>query len=277
MQHSSLLHLPDELLIQICSLLDVLSIFAIADSCSLGRNRLLSMRSIWRHIAFDPNQKDLHAIYATLRRFRDDNTLNHLRPLVESVYMDSFDDPMISPIVMLVKFPSLQHISATNRRYNTSIESDTKVLQSFLKQRKILPGSLSLQSYHVYNPYMNEDRLLSRFQSTLSLLAKSGSVQLDIKECSHALVSQPVANNLDNETTGEDDVHLQTYCHRIISKYAKCLFCGEPEVFCYKCVEKCSNCGVRRLPPFVNALNVLEATNVSNNAADGEDMFSVFE
>jgi hypothetical protein len=281
MSSSPLLWLPDELLIQISSHLDILSIFALADSCSLGRHRLLSIRSIWQHITFDSDRKNLHSIYATLRRFRDDDALNHLKPIVESVSMDSFDDPMISPIVMLVKFPNLRHIRARNRRYTTSIESDAKVLQEFLNQGKITEHSLKLETYELYHPYMNEERMLRRFQTTLNALARSGSVELDIRQCSHTADPVPVLEDATNDTPPEDirPANLSLQCRRIICKSAKCWACGEPEVFCYQCVDKCAKCGLRRLPPFVNDIHVLEAagrpTDASNQTED--DMFSLFE
>jgi len=272
--------LPDELLILISSHLDILSIFALADSCSLARQRLLSIRSVWQHITFDPNHKNLHTIYATLRRFRDDDTLNHLKPVVESVSMDNFDDPMISPIVMLIKFPNLRHIRARNRRYTTSIESDAKVLQEFLNQGKIKRHSLNLESYELYHPYMNEERMLRRFQSTLNTLARTGSVELDIRQCLHVIDPLP---GVDDPTQPEEirPTTSPVLCRRIIRKAAKCWACGEPETFCYQCVEKCTNCGLRRLPPFVNDIHVLKAAGrpnaVDHKAQDEDDMFSVFE
>ncbi|KAG2180511.1 hypothetical protein INT44_003515 [Umbelopsis vinacea] len=277
---SPLICLPDELLIQICSDLDILTIFALADSGQIARRRLLSISSIWQKITFDPTRRNLHTIYATLRRFRDDNNLNHLRPIVESVTMDGFDDPMISPIVMLVKFPNLRHIAARNRRYTTSIETDTKVLHEFLNSGKISQHSLKLETYQLYHPYMIEERTLRRFQSTLNALAVSGSVELDIRQCSHISEPVPIIDDELDATADEGNRQAKSpvECRRIIRKGAKCWACGEPEEYCYQCIDKCANCGLRRLPPFVNDVHVLEAAGRPNNVNDNsEDMFSVFE
>jgi hypothetical protein len=277
---SPLIYLPDELLIQICSDLDILSIFALADSGSMARRRLLSIQSIWQKVTFDPNRRNLHTIYATLRRFRDDSNLNHLRPIVESVTMDGFDDPMISPIVMIVKFPNLRHIAARNRRYTTSVETDTKVLHEFLNSGKISQHSLKLETYQLYHPYMIEERTLRRFQSTLNALTLNASVELDIRQCSHIAEPVPIMDNDLDATADEDNRQVQSpvECRRIVRKGAKCWACGEPEEYCYQCVEKCANCGLRRLPPFVSDVHVLEAAGRPNNADDNsEDMFSVFE
>ncbi|KAH8554006.1 hypothetical protein BGW37DRAFT_421437 [Umbelopsis sp. PMI_123] len=194
--------------------------------------------------------------------------------------MDGFDDPMISPIVMIVKFPNLRHIGARNRRYTTSIDTDTKVLHEFLSNGKISKHSLKLESYQLYNPYMNEERTFRRFQSTLNALASNGSVELDIRQCSYITEPVPIMDDDLDATAVEDGRQIRSpvECRRIIRKGAKCWACGEPEEYCYKCVNKCSNCGLRRLPPFVNDIHVLEAAGRPSDANDNsEDMFSVFE
>ncbi|KAF9197617.1 hypothetical protein BGZ49_001860 [Haplosporangium sp. Z 27] len=172
-------------------------------------------------------------IYAVLRRFRKENRLVHY---VREIYMDSTDSPQFpSPLVMLIKFPHLQVLSSRYRRKQTSLTTDAHTLKDMLRNGDILPHSLELRRWDIFNPYMtkedvtgfkqildaisivggemssdqenNKDRdgetrqqKASNLESNLSKLSsrESSGVLLDIRMCPGPL---PVSSDIDG--TGE--------------------------------------------------------------------------
>jgi hypothetical protein len=64
--------------------LDICSLWNLLDSCTHCRYSLLASTRIWKRLVFLLDIHGLHAVYAALRRFRDDNG-HGLRQLVEEV------------------------------------------------------------------------------------------------------------------------------------------------------------------------------------------------
>ncbi|KAI8328794.1 hypothetical protein BC941DRAFT_406361 [Chlamydoabsidia padenii] len=241
-----LLQLPIELLESIAAELDICTLWNLLDTCTYSRYSLLASTKIWKRLVFDLDSHGLHAVYAALRRFRDDNG-HDLRRLVEKVVMDGTDDSMISPIVMLVKFPRLRILSAKHRRFNTNLETDTKILQELIKQGKITNGTLSLEQLMLYHYYMDNEPHLDAFQRTLDRLTNSQEVQLDIRRC-----YDPSLETLINTHLRLDPSSHGVGCLRIISRDALCWNCHVHLDRCWKCEPRCKGCKAKRLPPLAN-------------------------
>ncbi|KAI7867367.1 hypothetical protein BDF14DRAFT_1726473 [Spinellus fusiger] len=225
--------------------------------------------------------------------------------------MDGTDDSMFSPLIMLVKFPSLRRLSAKYRRFNTRLEADTKVLQEMLRQGTLQPGTFELESIEIYHPYMTHEPQLEVFQKTLQRLSRHSWVDVDIRKCGdlpeedsvdvdgtvalqRLLISSPdtaaPAANLQNQDhQGNSDISISSapVCQRIISTTARCWACRTPFKQCWMCVPICSGCHSRRLPPLVNIQRARrhqmshtphqKTTAVRQEVDLMEEEFSVFE
>ncbi|KAI8366739.1 uncharacterized protein BYT42DRAFT_587724 [Radiomyces spectabilis] len=257
--------LPFEIITDIVIRLDVCSTMNLMDTCRHFRYPMLASTYIWRRIVFDLQYGSLHAIYAALRRFRDSNGL---RFLVREINMDNTDDSMFSPIVMLVKFPNLRHLSVKNRRFNTNLEADTKVLQEMLKGGTLKPGSLRLQRLDIYHYYMDFEPHLAVFQKTLNRLSEDANVVLDIRKCGyqadgdmHGLQQRmgnlSLPNNNPDAAVPEDGQldrppRNDVGCQRIINIGMACWACDHVFVHCWICQPRCSGCHIKRIPPLAN-------------------------
>ncbi|KAI8068559.1 hypothetical protein BC940DRAFT_353130, partial [Gongronella butleri] len=191
-------------------------------------------------------EHDLHQVYATLRRFRDSNGHN-LRKLVKEICMDDMDDSMISPLVMLIKFPHLQHLSARQRRLNTNLEADSKILQEWIKGGLLVPGSLSLERLDLFHYNMASDEpFLELFEKTVNRISKN-SVTLDIKRCGYPKQHTSLPSETEDGLSQDDRL-----CKQIIDRFARCWACDAPQQYCWQCTIKCAGCGTNRLPPVAN-------------------------
>lgn len=231
--------------------------------------------------------------------------------------MDGNDDAMISPIIMLVKFPRLRHLSTRHRRFNTSLEVDSKMIQELLKNGTLQPHSLALESVNVYHHYMSTEPHLDTFQRTLNRLSRNKHVQLDIRECDRTPLHQRATTATTTTTTNtsipstttsntfdynsiiglEQQPHISALvdtfqsmnmksCSRIIAKDACCWSCGYSFDRCWQCVPVCGGCRKKRLPPLANAnmmqsqQHVISVTTTPpsiENDATLEDEFRFFE
>ncbi|ORZ11427.1 hypothetical protein BCR42DRAFT_99792 [Absidia repens] len=300
----SLIHLPAELLSSIASYLDVCSLWNLLDTCTWCRYSLLASPTIWKQLEFNLDSHGLHAVYAALRRFRDDNG-HGLRLRVEQISMNGTDDSMISPIVMMVKFPRMLRLSAKQRRFNTNLETDTKILQELIKRGSLQPGSLALRHLDIYHYYMDYEPHLDAYQRTLDRLCVD-KVELDIRRCyDPPSTLEDQMDELQLDTTNHNDNNQQQpqqqqqqqqqqpqpqqqYCTRIISKTERCWACHTLLTRCWHCVSHCTQCKTKRLPPLANAhqhkqqrleqqkLRLLE-TNMAMMDPDLKDEFSLFE
>ncbi|KAG0001573.1 hypothetical protein BGZ79_004453 [Entomortierella chlamydospora] len=119
-------------------------------------------------------------IYAVLRRFRKENGLvDHVREASSSIYMDSTDSLHFpSPLVMLIKFPHLQVLSSRYRRQQTNLITDMLTLKDMLRNGDILPHSLELRRWDLFNPYMIKGDVAG-FKQILDAIAIVGSEMLD--------------------------------------------------------------------------------------------------
>ncbi|KAI7878781.1 hypothetical protein K492DRAFT_208776 [Lichtheimia hyalospora FSU 10163] len=307
----SLTDIPIDVIATIASQLDVCSLWNLLDTCRYFRYNLLGYQSVWRRIVVDLDYCDLSSLYAALRRLRDSNGL---RTMVKEVIMDGNDDAMISPIIMLVKFPQLRHLSTRHRRFNTNLEVDSKMIQELLKNGTLKPHSLALESVNVYHHYMSTEPHLDTFQRTLNRLSRNQYVQLDIRECdrtplqqratattnsNHSTTTTTTSNNtIDyNSIIGlEQQPHISALvdsfqsinmksCSRIIAKDACCWACGYNFDRCWQCVPVCGGCRKKRFPPLANA-NMMQSQHINpatttspsiENDATLEDEFRFFE
>ncbi|CAO3588314.1 unnamed protein product [Absidia cylindrospora] len=278
MSSSSLIHLPAELLSSIASYLDICSLWNLLDTSTYCRYSLLASPTIWKQLEFNLDSHGLQAVYAALRRFRNDNG-HGLRLRVEQVNMNGTDDSMISPIVMLVKFPNMLRLSAKHRRFTTNLETDTKILQELIKRASLQPASLALRHLDIYHYYMEHEPHLDAYQRTLDRLCKD-KVELDIRRCYDAsMVDQMDQLQLESGPTTEQ------YCTRIISRTEQCYACQTLLTRCWHCVSHCTQCKTKRLPPLANAhqhkqrqqKRTLLETNMAIMDPDLKDQFSLFE
>lgn len=225
--------------------------------------------------------------------------------------MDDNDDPDFSPIIMLIKFPNLRKLSATNRKENTNLEVDIKLLQEMLKFNSVKPGSLPIEKINIYHYYMDYEPHLTSYQKTWNRLSMHPHVELDIKICGY-LPEDQRENELERElslleqriqrlqmqqqenngrqrhttTPGTDDNSSgELYrnidrCQRIMCVTAACWSCGYHFERCWKCVPVCGGCQIKRIPPMANdnqirLKNRRRALPKQQLVAD-EDDFSVF-
>ncbi|KAF9917070.1 hypothetical protein BX616_002008 [Lobosporangium transversale] len=107
-------------------------------------------------------------VYAVLRRFRKENGLVDF---VREINMDATDSPQFpSPLVMLVKFPHLEILSARYRRKQTSLATDTHTLKDMLRNGDFMPHSLKLRRWNVFHPYMTKEDVTG-FKQILDAIA----------------------------------------------------------------------------------------------------------
>ncbi|KAF9400446.1 hypothetical protein BGX21_004282 [Mortierella sp. AD011] len=164
-------------------------------------------------------------IYAVLRRFRKENGLvDHVREASNSIYMDSTDSPHFpSPLVMLIKFPHLQVLSSRYRRQQTSLITDMLTLKDMLRNGDILPHSLELRRWDLFNPYMIKGDVAG-FKQILDAIAIVGSGMLDQEkhrdrneETAHqSIPNSKMTNNHGKSLAGEPsgvqlDIRLCSY------------------------------------------------------------------
>ncbi|KAI9314812.1 hypothetical protein BX666DRAFT_1963800 [Dichotomocladium elegans] len=272
--HRSLTEIPIDVIATIAIRLDLCSLWNLLDTCSYLRYNLMPYRSIWRRIVVDLKYCDLSQFYAALRRLKDSNGL---RRLIQEVCMDGNDDSMISPLIMLVKFPNLKRLSARYRRFNTDLKVDTKLLQEMLKSGQLQPNSLPLERMDIYHYYMAHEPHLDVFSRTLDRLSFNDHVQLDIKECGRA------RSTTDELIDALDNLNLMA-CTRIVATDARCCVCGYNFVKCWLCESNCPGCRSKRLPPLVNdKMNQSGTSNPTNknpsttSRADSDDTLSLDE
>lgn len=219
--------------------------------------------------------------------------------------MDDNDDPDFSPIIMLIKFPHLRKLSATNRKENTNMEVDIKLLQEMLKFGSVKPGSLPIEKINIYHYYMDYEPHLASYQKTWNKLSIHPHVELDIKICGY-LPEDRKENELERELTlleqriqrlqtqengrirvrNPDETNSQQLyqnvdkCQRIMCVTAKCWSCGYHFDRCWKCVPVCGGCKVKRIPPMANdnqiRLKNRRRMTPKNQLVADEDDFSVF-
>ncbi|ORE19250.1 hypothetical protein BCV71DRAFT_263157 [Rhizopus microsporus] len=271
-----LLQLPFDVIADISQYLDLCSRTSLMDTCRHMRHLFLSSKYLWKRIVFDVNMNDLSRTYSSLRKLGDSNGL---RQLVQEVVMDDCDDPDLSPLIMLIKFPNLRVLSARNRKDTTNIEVDIKLLQEMLKFGHIKPKSLPIErtwnrlSIHPHVEldikicgYISEDEKENEIERDLSLLEQQ------IRRLQMQL------NN--GRPTPSEDVYTER-CQRIISVHASCWSCGYHFERCFRCVSVCNGCGLKRIPPMAND-NQLRLKQRQQRAAYrqpalvDEDEFSVF-
>ncbi|KAL0076180.1 hypothetical protein F4703DRAFT_1325384 [Phycomyces blakesleeanus] len=209
--------------------------------------------------------------------------------------MDSTDDSMFSPLVMLVKFPNLHRLYARNRRFNTKIKEDTKALLDMIKSGTIKLKTFELERIEIYHHYMTTEPYLEVFQRTIQRLSRHPSVYIDIRMCGDVSEQQGTQPKTQTQTqtqtqTLETDQLNPTQssppCQKIVSKVAKCWACDYHFKQCWMCAPFCGGCNSRRLPPMVNdqkkqqnLINqrLLQQTNALRQQDPVEDEFSVFE
>lgn len=219
--------------------------------------------------------------------------------------MDDNDDPDFSPIIMLIKFPHLRKLSATNRKENTNMEVDIKLLQEMLKFGSVKPGSLPIEKINIYHYYMDYEPHLVSYQKTWNKLSIHPHVELDIKICGY-LPEDRKENELERELTlleqriqrlqtqengrirvrNPDETNSQQLyqnvdkCQRIMCISAECWSCGYHFDRCWKCVPVCGGCKVKRIPPMANdnqiRLKNRRRMTPKNQLVADEDDFSVF-
>ncbi|RUS17844.1 hypothetical protein BC937DRAFT_89424 [Endogone sp. FLAS-F59071] len=175
--------IPHELVIDIFSHLDIVSVFSFLDSSRFHRRLLLSLRPVWTTIVLDPEVKmKVEEIYSTLRRLKYENGL---REVVERVIMDGVDDHFSpDPVVMIYKFPNLRYLSATSRRRTTSLMALTQMLRDTLEGGSIPAGSLALRVLRIHHDYMDNKERVEPLAAVLAKLAGE-RIELDIRECAH--------------------------------------------------------------------------------------------
>lgn len=220
--------------------------------------------------------------------------------------MDDNDDPDFSPIIMLIKFPQLRRLSARNRKENTNLEVDIKLLQEMLKFNSVKPGSLPIEKLNIYHYYMDYEPHLASYQKTWNKLSIHPHVELDVKICGY-LPEDQKENELERELSlleqriqrlqmqqqgshtrgnriaeGENnnDYIVVEKCQRIMCTTAQCWSCGYHFDRCWKCVPVCGGCKIKRIPPMAND-NQIRLKNRRRVQPKGqlvadEDDFSVF-
>ena len=211
--------------------------------------------------------------------------------------MDDNDDPDLSPIIMVIKFPNLKILSATNRKENTNLEVDIKLLQEMLKFNSVEPGSLPIEKINLYHYYMDYEPHLNAYQRTWNKLSMHKQVQLDIKICGYLPDDQMEEDELTRELSileqriqrlqmqqEENRVRNNTLqadkCQRIMCITAECWSCGHHFEHCWKCVPFCKGCKIKRIPPMANdnqiRLKSRRRITPKNQLVADEDDFSVF-
>lgn len=223
--------------------------------------------------------------------------------------MDGNDDPDFSPIIMLIKFPHLRKLSATNRKENTNLEVDIKLLQEMLKFDSVKPKSLPIEKISIYHYYMDYEPHLPTYQKTWNRLSIHPHVELDIKTCGYLpddqketelekelslleqriqrLQMQQQENGRHNRQQRNDlDQQNELYrnidkCQRIVCVSAQCWSCGFHFDRCWKCVPVCGGCKIKRIPPMANdnqiRLKDRRKVLLKNQLPADEDDFSVFD
>ncbi|KAI8096142.1 hypothetical protein BDF21DRAFT_354239 [Thamnidium elegans] len=297
-----LLRLPYDIITNVSQYLDLCSNTHLMDTCQQMRYFYLSSKYLWKRIVFDVNlYNDLHPIYSSLRKLDD---INGLRHHVTEVIMDDNDDPDFSPIIMLIKFPNLRKLSATNRKENTNLEVDIKLLQEMLKFDSVKPKSLPIEKISIYHYYMDYEPHLEAYQKTWNKLSIHPHVELDIKLCAYLpedqrenqlekelslleqriqriQVQQDNGRPRKNDSNENNDLYQNIdKCRRIMSVTAQCWSCGHHFDHCWKCVPVCEGCKIKRIPPMAND-NQIRLKNrrrilPKNQLVADEDDFSVF-
>jgi hypothetical protein len=216
--------------------------------------------------------------------------------------MDDNDDAFFSPIIMFVKFPNLQRLRARNRRDNTNLEIDIKLLQEMMKFDRLKPGTLLIEKLSIYHYYMDYEPHLPLFQKTLNKLSIHPHVELDIRACGYlpddqkenelehelSLLEQRI-NRLQMELDGgrprnrsDEDASFRKVdrCQRIVCVDAQCWSCGYRFDRCWKCVPVCGGCHIKRMPPMANDNQIRLKKRIQNKVSSqikaDEDAFSVF-
>ncbi|OBZ86790.1 hypothetical protein A0J61_05160 [Choanephora cucurbitarum] len=295
----TLLGLPYDIITNISQRLDLCSNTSLMDTCRHFRYMFLSSTFIWRRISFHlDHTTDLHRVYSSLRKLGDSNGL---RQHVREVMMDDNDDSNFSPIIMLIKFPNLRKLSAKNRKENTNLEVDIKILQEMLKFGSVKPKSLPIEKLSIYHYYMDFEPHLLAYQKTWNKLSMHPHVELDIRTCGY-LPEDQKENELERELSlleqriqrlqMQQDITQRLTpsltehqpvqrCQRIVCTTASCWSCGDPFESCWKCVPVCAGCGIRRTPPIANdnqrRLKAKSKAMSSTAALNEDDDFSVFE
>lgn len=216
--------------------------------------------------------------------------------------MDDSDDADLSPIIMLIKFPHLRKLSARNRKENTNIEVDLKLLQEMLKFGSVKPGSLPIEKINIYHYYMDFEPHLAAYQRTWNRLSMHPHVELDIRHCGYlpedqkeselerelSLLEQRIQRlqlqQDGNRRLTEQHVpgsHINVdKCQRILCTTAKCWSCGYHFSHCWKCAPKCEGCHIKRIPPMANdnqiRLKNKRQIQPKRQMMADEDDFSVF-
>lgn len=198
--------------------------------------------------------------------------------------MDGCDDAHFSPIIMLIKFPNLRVLSASNRPENTNLEVDIKVLQEMLREEKLKLGELHIEKLNIYNHQMDYETHLVTYQRLWNRLSKGSKVELDIRHCQHVIGSSIDQVNLDErirQLAIEQSHSTGNKCQRIIKIGSKCWSCGFEFDSCWKCEPICKGCKLKRIPPLANDNQLKlkykrhQFKQQIDNKAD-KDEFSVF-
>ncbi|CEP15587.1 hypothetical protein [Parasitella parasitica] len=219
--------------------------------------------------------------------------------------MDDNDDADLSPIIMLIKFPRLRKLSARNRKENTNLEVDTKLLQEMLKFGSLKSNSLPIEKLNIYHYYMDFEPHLLAYQKTWNKLSIHPHVELDIRHCGYlpddqketeleqelSLLEQRI-QRLQTQQEGQrratqeqqpDDPRFKSRidrCQRILCVDAQCWSCGYHFEHCWKCVPVCQGCKGKRIPPMANdnqiRLKYRRQLQSKHQPMADEDEFSVF-
>lgn len=213
--------------------------------------------------------------------------------------MDDCDDPDLSPLIMLIKFPNLRILSAINRKETLNLEVDIKLLQEMLRFEQIKPKSLPIEKVNIYHYYMDYETHLDVYQRTWNRISMHSNVALDIKICGYlpqdqdedelerelSLLEQRIQklqmqqNN--RRPTQTEEVQISR-CQRIVSVSAQCWYCGYHFNRCWRCVPVCEGCQLKRMPPMANdnQIRLKNRKKISmaahQTAIADEDDFSVF-
>ncbi|ORZ28173.1 hypothetical protein BCR41DRAFT_280433, partial [Lobosporangium transversale] len=170
--------------------------------------------------------------------------------------MDATDSPQFpSPLVMLVKFPHLEILSARYRRKQTSLATDTHTLKDMLRNGDFMPHSLKLRRWNVFHPYMTKEDVTG-FKQILDAIAIVSTQARD----------EDSTNNdsaLTEQTSGrisgvQLDIESSQSCSNIVWELERCRMCDAPQDRCWHCVWKCVTCGEERAPPYINHQTALE-------------------
>lgn len=188
--------------------------------------------------------------------------------------MNGCDDAHFSPIIMLIKFPNLRILSASNRPENTNFEVDIKLLQEMLIGKTIKSGELPLERLNIYNHQMDYETHFTTFSRLWNKLSKHGKVELDIRQCGHAIENDNI-----EERIRQLALSGPYKCQRIMKIDSKCWSCGFEFDACWKCEPICQGCKLKRIPPLANDNQIkLKSRRYHQLPADkaDEDEFSVF-